>query len=344
MDWRRGARACVVVAMLGVLLVACGGAAPAALIHAPLAPARLPARAVAAAGIAPTASPVATPGGGCGHASPVAPGTSADLAVAADPARARGRRDRIYRVHVPTAYRPDRPLPAVLVFHGHGATAAGMESATGFSRLADREGFLAVYPQALPDVHGWTFWDSAEQGDYGIDDVQYVANVLDAVQRTWCVAPRQIYATGFSNGGGLVGLLACRLAGRIAAFAPVSGSFPDTPGGCHPARPVPILDIHGAADRTVPYDGTTHLWNEVSLLPPIPVWLWGWAARDSCTSGPDVFLQSDGVTGERWTGCRGDATVVHYRLADGGHAWPVTIDGSAGSAVIWDFFAQHPLR
>ncbi|HET8630664.1 MAG TPA: PHB depolymerase family esterase [Thermomicrobiales bacterium] len=338
--WGPFVRACAVVVALGALLVACGAAAPAALVHDPLAPARLAVPALAA----PAASPTPTPVAGCGRVSPVAPGTSGDLDVAVDPARSRGRRERPYRVHVPTTYQSARPLPAVLVFHGHGGTAAAMEETTGFSRLADREDFLAVYLQALPDAHGYPFWDSAERGDFGVDDLQYVTNVLDAMQRTWCVAPRQIYATGFSNGGGMVGLLACRMANRFAAFAPVSGSFPDAPGGCHPARPAPILDIHGTADRIVPYDGTTHLWNDVSLLPPIPVWLWGWASRDSCTVGPDVFMQDHGVMGERWTGCRSDATVVHYRIAGAGHAWPVTLDGRDGSAVIWEFFAQHPLR
>jgi poly(3-hydroxybutyrate) depolymerase len=110
--------------------------------------------------------------------------------------------------------------------------------------------------------------------DYGIDDVQFTSNFLDSLQRTFCVDPERIYATGFSNGGGMTGFLACRLFGRITAFAPISGNFYNPPGGCNPERPVAILSFHG-------------------------------------TAGPITFYNVLPVVGERWSNCRGNVGVVH---------------------------------
>jgi len=64
-----------------------------------------------------------------------------------------------------------------------------------------------------------------------------------------------------SNGGGFIGTLACDPVGStlFKAFAAHSGSFyTDLNGpnnGCAPERPIPMLEIHGAADTTVKYAG-----------------------------------------------------------------------------------------
>jgi polyhydroxybutyrate depolymerase len=232
----------------------------------------------------------------------------------------------------------------MLIFHGFGGNDVGMERSTGFSQLADQEDFIAVYPQGLPHGDGGKpFWADVGPIDYGIDDALFVSDVLNDLQAKFCVDSRRIYATGFSNGGGMTNLLACRLAGRIAAFAPVSGDFYAIPAGCHPGRPVPILDFHGTADPVLPYNGISINMNPAWPLPAIPRWLQDWAARDSCAHAPATFLRESRITGEQWTGCQGNAIVVHYRIEGGGHAWPPPIGGRSGAAVIWSFFQSHPL-
>ena len=54
--------------------------------------------------------------------------------------------ERGYLVFLPPSYRPEHPAPLVLVFHGGGGRATGIAPHTGFSLLAEREGFVAVYP------------------------------------------------------------------------------------------------------------------------------------------------------------------------------------------------------
>ena len=291
--------------------------------------------------VGPINKPVATTG--CGHAAPFLLGKSVNVTIAAHPAVSRGLKTRTYLLHVPSAYQENVSLSVVLIFHGYGGSAAGMEG-TGFSQLAEQQHFIAVYPQGIPDGPGGApFWASTGPIDYGVDDVQYVSDLLNDLQAKLCVDVQRIYATGFSNGGGMTGFLACRLAGRIAAFAPVSGNFYDSPGGCKPGRPVPILDVHGTADHTLPYNGIPASIYPAWPLPPIPQWLQQWAARDGCTHGPQTFLQNAQLLGEQWTNCQGNGTVMHYRILGGGHGWPQTLGSQSTAATLWHFFQAYPL-
>ena len=57
---------------------------------------------------------------------------------------------RNYLLHVPASYRRDTPAPVVMLLHGGGGSAATIGAATGgFSALADRNGFIAVYPDSV---------------------------------------------------------------------------------------------------------------------------------------------------------------------------------------------------
>jgi polyhydroxybutyrate depolymerase len=282
---------------------------------------------------------------GCGARPAITPGTTGVATLTVDPAADEGMAVRTYRVHVPAGYNGRQLTPVVLAFHGHGMTAAGMERLTHFSALSDRQGFLAVYPQALPvGPSKAPFWASAGPVVHGIDDVRYVSNLLDALQRAYCVDPRRIYATGFSNGGGMAGYLACVLSRRIAAFAPVAGNVYVIPSACDPGRPVAILDFHGTADRTVPYVKTQSPTTAGSPLSSIQSWLTQWAARDGCASTPLVFYRNGQLTGMRWSGCQGGVEVVHYREQGARHVWPAPrADGLTAAQVIWQFFQAHPL-
>jgi polyhydroxybutyrate depolymerase len=169
------------------------------------------------------------PSVGCGRRPPAPPGQATTITIGVDPTVAAGATHRTYRVHIPAGYQPRVAVPAVLFFHGYGGSAAAMDATTGLSELADRRGFLAVYPQGLaPD--GSPSWADAGRIGYGIDDLRYTADLLNHLQGQLCVDPRRVYAAGFSNGGGMTGWLACELAGRIAAFAMVSGAFSTEPG------------------------------------------------------------------------------------------------------------------
>lgn len=276
---------------------------------------------------------------GCDRSTPAEPGRSVRQTI--DSAGG----SRTYLLHLPRGYRSDAGSPVVLAFHGATSRPAptiveDMEQETGLSTMADRDGFIAVYPRAIT-ADGRTAWNIGARDDPAVDDVRFVEDLLDHLNRSACVDIHRVYATGFSSGGGLTGLLACRTAGRIAAFAAVSGAFfTGTP--CAPSRPVPILEIHGTSDK-VPYAGGPF---GRDTLTPIPQWLADWADRDRCAGGPVTFFQMIDVVAERWGLCAGASTVIGYRILNGGHAWP----GAPGatrtvnaSDLVWNFFTTQRL-
>jgi len=245
--------------------------------------------------------------------------------------------EREYRIYLPAGYRPHRAYPLVLSYHGHGKSAEYQEELSGFSG----SDVIAVYPQGVPGTDGKSAWTGAPYSA-PVDDVRFTADLLTSLQQRLCVDPKRIYAAGKSNGGGFVGVLACRMSGRIAAFAPVSGAFYPQGGACRPSRKVALLDFHGTADTTIPYAG-----NPEKGLPSLPDWLSGWAARDRCFPYPVSVSPTPGVLTQWWPGC----SLVHYRMIGAGHVWPSTHpngDSPAPSALdatplIRQFFRAHQL-
>ncbi len=269
---------------------------------------------------------------GCGRAAPVPAGVTTTQHVVS------GGLDREYTVHLPAHYNPRRAYPLVLSFHGHKRTSQYQEELSGFSALDA----ISVYPQGLIGTDGESAWTGAPYSA-AADDVLFTSDLLNSLQRALCVDNDRIFAAGKSNGGGFVGVLACRLAGRIAAFAPVSGAFYPQGGACDPSRRVPILDFHGTADTTIPYTGSP-----AKGLPAIPDWLAAWSTRDGCFAGPVSWSPVDGVVVQKWLGC----ALEHYRVEGAGHVWPSTKPNNDSATptvidatpVIWRFFRAHPLR
>src|SRR5687767_2485795 len=93
---------------------------------------------------------------------------------------------RQYLLHVPAAYKPEEPAALVLVFHGAGIGAERFVSYTRFSTVADREGFLVVYPQGVGEE---PFWNTFPRSY----DVQFISDLLDYLQRRCIVDRKSIY-------------------------------------------------------------------------------------------------------------------------------------------------------
>ncbi|HEY4008196.1 MAG TPA: PHB depolymerase family esterase [Pseudonocardia sp.] len=280
----------------------------------------------------------ATAGGvpaGCGRAPGVPVGATSTQSLSS------GGYQRSYLVHLPAGYQQGRPAPVVLVFHGRKGTGDDIEKYSGIDGLDA----VAVYPRGLPASDGETAWQGAP-GASPTDDVRFVADLLDRLAQTLCLDPARVYATGKSEGAGFTALLACRLPDRIAAFATVSGAFyPATGQGCGGSPPVPLLDLHGTADPVIHYAGGA---SHRLAYPAMPDWLRGWAGHNHCAGSGDTAIGTD-VTRTTWTGCAPGSTLVHYRIAGGGHTWPgatapsgpggVTHTVSA-TAVMWSFFTS----
>jgi polyhydroxybutyrate depolymerase len=274
---------------------------------------------------------------GCGKVAPQSNGSSVNASLLSSGL------SRSYRLHLPLTYQQDNPQPLVLNFHGHGSTDTIQEKLTGLSKLADQDDFIVAYPQGTVGADHRTGWNIGPANYPHVNDILFTNNLITHLEETLCINPDRIYASGFSNGGGMTNVLACKLSDRIAAFAIVSGAIHPMAGGCDPTRPVAILDFHGTHDSVVPYLGNPANDHE----PPITQWLASWAKIDSCNSRPTIISQTRRLMTEQWTGCKGGVTIIHYRINNGIHIWPspTTDRGTVNATpIIWSFLKNYSLN
>jgi polyhydroxybutyrate depolymerase len=253
--------------------------------------------------------------------------------------------NRTAKVHVPAIYDRTKPTPVVLNFHGYTSDAAQQEILTQMTPKSDKEGFIVVYPQGLNQ--SWNAGACCGQSAMtGVDDVQFVSDLIDALEAQLCVDAKRVFATGMSNGGFLSHRLACELSNRVAAVAPVAGVLGIA--NCKPARPVPVMHFHGTADALVPWNGSPSLG-----FPSVPDTFAGWAMRDGCTGMPvETYRKSDSHCAT-YANCAGGSTVTLCTVDNGGHTWPggtpvptlgYTTPNISATDEMWTFFAQHPLH
>jgi poly(hydroxyalkanoate) depolymerase family esterase len=113
-----------------------------------------------------------------------------------------------YRLYTPSSYRPGRPAPLIVVAHGCQTTAEQEEKLTLFDQLADREGFVVLYPEddalshSLPDPLKQCFKFFYPQVYFrGFADTAAIAQMTRTVMTRRDIDPQQVYMVGISGGG-----------------------------------------------------------------------------------------------------------------------------------------------
>jgi len=258
--------------------------------------------------------------------------------------------NRSFIVYIPEIYDKTNPAPLLLNFHGYTMTALTQMNYCDFRPIADTAGFILLVPQGTLlngsthwNVGGWTIGSTA-------DDIGFTNAMIDTIAANYNIDLTKVYSTGFSNGGFFSFELACQLGDRIAAIGSVSGSMtPETYNNCNATRRVPILQIHGTNDNTVPYKGAS--WTR-----PVDTVLTYWINHNQTNTSPTILdlpnlNTTDGSTVKKYTYSGDDSctSVVHYQIINGGHTWPGTPGTSTNrdinaSSVIWNFLSQYSLN
>jgi len=274
-----------------------------------------------------------------------------------------GGTDRSYVMHLPDPL-PNKPLPLVVMLHGGGGSARDAAKMTSFDAVADRAGFIVVYPdgsdKSRPLLNmlgkpGFLTWNAGGccgyARDNNVDDVGFIRALVQAVIKDNGADPKQVYATGISNGGMMAYRLACEASDIFAAVAPVSAILDVK--DCKPAHPVSIFHIHGADDENVPLlggVGKKAVDDEGKKgRPPVQDSIDFWVKQDHCSV--TVHSQEPDVAMTNYGGCDDGTDVQYFVIQDGGHAWPggrqmaAFLDKPSGALdatdAIWDFFSKH---
>lgn len=155
-----------------------------------------------------------------------------------------------YRIVLPPQADRERPLGAIMYFHGYQGSAEETIADPGLLAVARRLGVALIAPDGAG--HTWSYPGSPARNR---DEFAFVGQVLDDVSARFPVDPRRFLASGFSQGGSMVWYLACRMPARFSAFAPIAGAFWEPlPERCDGPRP-PLIHVHGTSDMTVPLAG-----------------------------------------------------------------------------------------
>ena len=267
---------------------------------------------------------------------------------------------RTYALYVPAGANARTPAPLVIALHGGLGQGRSMAMLSGFSPLADREGFLVAYPDGLR-----RHWRDGRAMPRGLiadeaDDIAFMAALIDDAAKLHPVDPKRVFATGISNGAIFSHYLALKLSERIAAIAPVAGGIAtEVAADFHPASPVSVLVINGRDDPLVPFDGGAVGGSHGSIVSTeraLQLWL-GVDALHGEPNTRSVAAKNSADCSEQWrswSGGSNDTAVTVIALAGGGHTWPggaqylpKAIVGAVcpeldGTRTIWDFFKRHP--
>jgi len=250
---------------------------------------------------------------------------------------------RNFITYVPSIYQPSQPTPLIFNLHGRTSTAWQQMWYGDFRDIADTANFIIVHPQGLLDNTGVTHWNL---GQSNIDDIGFLNSLYSHLVSNYNINLDQVYSTGMSNGGYMSYYLACNMNDKIAAIASVTGAMGSfTQLNCNPNHPTPVMEIHGTADFTVPFNDII---NGIEY----------WRDYNNCNLISDTTLMPDVNFGDVSTvkhivynnGDNGVTTEL-FKVINGGHTWPgsnistgVTNYDINASIEIWKFFSRYDIN
>jgi len=294
------------------------------------------------AGAGAAGSGIAGAAGGAGDAG--TSGTAGPIAVvcpeqALAPGRTTGTVDvdgvaRTFILYVPASYSGKEPVPFVTDWHPLMASGAAEESMSGYKALADEEGFIIAWPDALEG--GWNIGPCCTRSGM-VDDLGFAKALVAHVSSRACIDPKRVYATGISMGGGMSHYLACNAADVFAAVAPAAFDLlTEDEEPCHPSRPISVISFRGTSDPVVPYAGgesrppnglnvTIHFLGAEETFKK-------WSELNECTGTPT----ETGNGCQTFTQCKGGVEVTLCTQQGGGH--------DPGDPMLgWAMMKKHPM-
>lgn len=241
----------------------------------------------------------------------------------------------------------DEAVPLVVVLHGCTQTAHGYDSGSGWSALAEPNGFAVLYPeqQRTNNPNGCFNWFESADTRRSSGEAHSIAQMVDAMIARHNVDRARVFITGLSAGGAMTSVMLAaypeKFAGgaiiaglphgaatsvqgalqQMRAYSPSSRTTGAAIKGASPHRgPWPKVSIwHGTADTVVSQsnaDAIAKQWREVHALPATP-------------SETDTV---DGHPRRAWRDAAGKLLIEDYRIAGMGHGVPLAASSGIGEA------------
>jgi polyhydroxybutyrate depolymerase len=273
-------------------------------------------------------------------------------------------RVRRYRTYVPASLVPGTKVPLLVALHGGLGWGEQFETNSGFDGLAESNQFIVVYPDGSNAQDGsqkLLTWNGGmccgPAAAQNVDDVGFIAQVIEELSASLPIDQRRVSATGHSNGAILAYRLACELSDRISSIGVQAGVL-GVP--CAPAQPVSVFHLHGLADTNIPIDGGKGAGVSGVEFPSPREAPNSFAMTTGCTQGPieQRDPENPDVVALSWAGCSDSRAVQFVTVAGASHAWMghsgvtaastslvgIPYQGLDASRAIWSFLAVQPPR
>ena len=230
-----------------------------------------------------------------------------------------GGRARTFVLRLPDNYNNTRAYRLVFGFHWLNGNSGNVVSGNYYGLLPlSNASAIFVAPEGLNA--GWA--------NSGGADVAFVDAMVQTIQNALCVDTTQLFALGFSYGGGMSYALACARSTVFRAVAIYSGGVIS---GCSGGtQPIAYLQAHGVSDNVLSISGGRSMRDT-------------FARNNGCTAQnpSDPSAGSGTHTKIVYSNCRAGYPLIWYGY-DGGHT-PTPTD--SGNRVwlpqeTWNFFAQ----
>lgn len=254
--------------------------------------------------------------------------------------------ERTYWMYLPSEMKENAPL--VILLHGYGGKAEGYRPE--MMTVAEENGFALCYPQGAVDGKGKTCWNVGYPFQEGLktNDVDFICSLARHLQKKHNLSRENTFLTGMSNGGEMCYLMAYLKPDVFAAFAPVAGLSMEWSYRRFDARkPVPLMEVHGTADRTSRWEGDPFNEGGWGAYLAVPQAVAYWAAQARCTHEETaelplvrnkVILHTYKGGEPAWKG--GPATEVRlYEVVGGKHTW--ALNDMDTCREIWEFFKMY---
>jgi poly(hydroxyalkanoate) depolymerase family esterase len=190
---------------------------------------------------------------------------------------------RFYKLYLPACYH-GQALPLVVMLHGCKQTPDEFATGTRMNALADRYGFIVVYPAQAWRANVdrcWNWFRGADQ-ERDVGEPAIIAGITRQVIARYRVDARRVYVAGLSAGGSMAAIMAEKYPELYAAVGIHSGLPYASARGAATAvaamrwkrlgaaarlPPIPAIIFHGDCDGTVhPSNGDYALPADVRTL------------------------------------------------------------------------------
>jgi polyhydroxybutyrate depolymerase len=241
---------------------------------------------------------------------------------------------RTYTIHLPWNYQAIKTFPILFALHGSGGKSEETQRLFQLDPLADKYGWIVIYPQAI--YKNWNIPGISSFGDVdtSANDLHFISTLIDSVSALYKGDSTQIYVTGLSRGGKFALYLASKLNSRIRAVAAVCASIPrNMEPDYRFNKPIPVLLINGTADPLVNYNGgygRLNVGQNVGPgfdMMPTDALVGKLRTLNNCDSIAVVTDMPNTNAGDDCTATKSfykshKAPVEFIRVNGGGHTWP----------------------